>query len=180
MIKNINFLSEIIPKKNWLTIFDIDDTLLRFENIHNSWWEKNINHHHNITGCKKKAEEIALNEWKQLVSISEPKHVDKEGLENLVEEIKIKNNDKIILVTHRSNDILHHTLQHLEKLNIIYDELHLTAGGSKGNQILSILKKYKNIDGIIFVDDKKSNIIDVIEKISPLGLNLDCYHIQIL
>lgn len=38
MIKKIKLLSEITPKKNWLTIFDIDDTLLKFENLNNTWW----------------------------------------------------------------------------------------------------------------------------------------------
>jgi hypothetical protein len=179
MIKKIKLLSEIIPKKNWLTIFDIDDTLLKFENINNDWWETQIKHHHNTTGCKKLAVDTALAEWKELIAINEPTHVDKNGFEYLVEQIKSTNNDKIILVTHRSNDILQHTLDHLKKLDIVYDELHLTAGGSKGNQIISILETYKDHDikGVIFVDDKESNIIDVIEKISPLGIELDCYHI---
>ncbi len=142
--------------------------------------ETTVKYHYNIHGCNDLAVDIALAEWKNLIAINEPMHVDKHGFEYLVEQIKSKNNDKIILVTHRSNDILQHTLDHLKKLDIVYDELHLTAGGSKGNQIISILETYKyhDIKGVIFVDDKESNITDVIEKLSLLKINLDCYHMQ--
>lgn len=173
MLKKISLLSQVKPPKNWLTILDIDDTIMKYKDITSQWWNKKTEDYYISTNCKVKAYQQALDEWKTHIRNNEPTHVDKYGMQTLISKIK-KTNDKMILVTYRSQDLYYPTTQHLEKLGIKYDDIYMTAGASKGDQINKILFKYEGIKGIVFVDDKKSNIMDVIGKVE---LPLKCYHI---
>jgi len=177
----IKTLSSVKPKKNWLHIFDIDDTIMKYNNINEQWWITQQKYYMTKYRMdKQNAFDTTIKYWKDLIKSSEPLHVDKIGIANIINQIK-QNNDHLILLTYRSSDIEDITKQHLQQLNIDYHNIYMTNGQNKGIHLVDLYFKnyYKKIDGIIYVDDKMENINDIIHVVNKnILLPLDCYHIK--
>ena len=159
MLREITSLAEITPKKGWVHIFDIDDTLIVYEKINKKWWQDQEKCCTHIEAVKK---------WRDLIQHIPYTHTDKTGYDIIYKRIH-DNGDKIVLLSLRSDELYDCTIKHLENLGILYDDIYLIGGKNKGKKILEICVGYT---GVIFIDDSIQNLRDAIEKIT---IPLECY-----
>jgi hypothetical protein len=107
----------IVIKKNSFVVFDIDETLIYFENITPLWWKKTFDKYYALFNDYDKADELALNEWESLIVSIKPKPIDIIGLDKLIKQIKQSGSD-MIFITARRTYLKNLTLQHLKYCNI--------------------------------------------------------------
>lgn len=178
MINNIVNYDEIKLIPNSLLVFDIDETILKFPNIHQQWWEFNYNEHYRFYEINH-AKKLVLNKWINIVSNVQPKILDDLCFRNLVENA-INMNCKIIYLTARDKELLADiTQKNLNSCNITFDIDDIYYSKSKGNKLLEIMENYKlnSINDIIFIDDVLSNVEDVQSKLSD-KYNVHLYHMN--
>ncbi len=92
----------IIPSS--LVVFDIDETLLKFDGIDQKWWRNKFNKYYTLTKNYDLADSMSHSDWIKIVKIAEPELVD--GKIHDFIDLLYENDCKIILLTAR-NEILH-------------------------------------------------------------------------
>lgn len=169
MYNSIKRFSEILSISNGLYVFDIDETFMVYRGITDLWWKKKFNYLLNIHTIEQA--EIEMDKiFGKIIHKELPNPTDIKGFKDIEEKSKKLNND-IIFLTARPEKYREITLKHL---SYIYPGIDYKVYFSKekGNKLKEILessnKKYENV---VFVDDKKYNIIDVLEK-NPI---VKCY-----
>lgn len=164
---------KIIP--NSLVILDIDDTLIKFEGVNYIWWKNKYNKYYKIHQKHETAEELANEDWKKIVSKTEPKLVDEEIYE-FIDEL-IKNNCYITLLTARNIKFKDLTLEHLAKVNLDLYQVYFNS--NKGDELYKIShKNYFHLNNIIVVDDVMHNLENIQLKMKDSKFNIHLYNIK--
>jgi len=173
-INTINYFSQINIIPNSLVVLDIDETLIKFENIDNLWWNREFTQIYEKNNDYDLTEEIVYSKWLSIVSNSNPILVD-DFIHIFLEKCE-QNNCKIILLTARNNCLFDLTLSHLKRVNLYFSHIYFNENkGDELNKIISNeLKKYNDI---IVVDDLVKNLNDIKNKI--ISVNLHLYNIKI-
>jgi hypothetical protein len=152
---------DIIP--NSLIVFDIDDTLIKFNELGKSWWDsemiKNKKVHNNDFN---KARETTLKTWIEQIQIHKPVHIDKDAFEGLLLKA-LTRRCHIIFLTARDASIRHLTEKHLEACGIKYYHRDLYHSENKGLALKNILKeeRFQHYKHIIVVDDMLHNLVNI-------------------
>jgi hypothetical protein len=162
---------EIIPSS--LIVFDIDETLIKFDGIDTRWWKSKFNKYYKQTQNYDLSEYLSHQEWIKIVSLCKPDLVD-ENIHSFVEEAKTKN-CHIILLTARTNNLKDLTIQHIKDAGFSFE--HIYFDNEKGNALSKIINdSYANVKNIIVVDDLKQNLDDINSKVSSTKYNLQLYN----
>jgi len=159
----INTFSNINISQNTLILCDIDDTILKFDNINQIWWKNRFNYYYSLSNNYDDADLQVLNEWIDYIEINNPKFTDKNGFIKLLHKIN-KTNSEIIFITARESYLEKLTQKHFEYVNLSsfnYKIYHI-GDVSKGTFInLNFdIEKYSNV---IFIDDLDKNLESVYE-----------------
>jgi hypothetical protein len=152
---------DIIP--NSLIVFDIDDTLIKFNELGKSWWDvemiKNKKAYNNDFN---KARETTLKTWIEQIQIYKPVHIDKAAFEELLLKA-LTRRCHIIFLTARDPSIRHLTEMHLHDCGIKYYHRDLYHSENKGLALKNILKeeRFQHYKHIIVVDDMLHNLVSI-------------------
>ena len=165
MIKNYD---EIIILEKSLIILDLDENIIKFPFINNSWWDKTKKAYELID--PNTADQRAYNDWYHIIKTYNPSILDEYQFSLLINKI-VKSNSKIIIVTARDESLKEITKKHLNKCKIYINEIYYSK--NKGITVELIKQRY-NYKNIIFVDDNIKYINDV-KKINP---GVITYHIK--
>ncbi len=172
LIKKFNQI-QIIPGS--LVVFDIDDTLIKFDGIDLKWWKNKVKKYMVMTRNEQLAEIMANNDLMKIMEKCEPELVD----ENIYDFINLLSNSgcKIILLTARDELSKELTIKHLKSVKLEFDEIYFNQ--NKGDELLNIYNsKYSNIKDIIVIDDIEKNLQDIENKLSCENINLHLYNIK--
>ncbi len=170
---SITSFTEIDIHSPTLIVFDVDDTILRYEHIDREWWRAISDRHFAEHGDRLKADMLTYVSWHDEICATQPLHTDEDGIKDLLERAK-KYNCKIIFLTARKEESHDITSKHLSALGIEHDEIYYgNITGNKG-EILNrvIIEKYPHFHDYIFVDDVESNVLKVKEHVSK---EIRCY-----
>lgn len=160
-MQTISTFTNIQLYENTLVILDIDETLLRYENIDKKWWKDRFNYYYNIHNHSEKSDECTINDWLDFIKTSNPTHTDKEGFVDLEKRIDDLN-CKLIFVTARNKELEAITHTHFDHLEIKNKEIYFTSGENKAHTIENVINKYlRKHEHVIFVDDLDTNLNDV-------------------
>lgn len=175
MLKQIKKFNEIKLISNSLIVLDIDETIIKFDNINKKWWSNTFDKHYSITKDYDHADNLSLDEWISHVTITEPKLVDDKIYEWI--DLTDKHDCDLIFLTARKKSLKNITFLHLNKVNLSFDENKIYFNENKGDELFNIAnKEYSHKKNIIVVDDIKSNLIDIQDKFTDTSFNLHLYN----
>jgi hypothetical protein len=179
MFKCINSFNQVELLPNSLLVFDIDETIMSFEDIDEGWWKKTFDKYYEQTQDYDMADELSLREWVDHISNSKPKVLDEFNFIFLVELAK-QNDCEIIMLTARRKFLFDITISHLAHCKVDIDSDSVYFNENKGTELLNIVtNKYPNISNIIFIDDIEHNLINVANTFAPYNkYTLDLYKIN--
>jgi hypothetical protein len=164
---SIKSFTEIELHSPTLIVFDVDDTILRYEHIDRDWWKAISDRHFAEHGDRLKADMLTYVSWHDEICATEPLHTDEEGIKDLLERAK-QLHCKIIFLTARKDESHEITSKHLTALGIEHDEIYYAnITGNKGeilNQVIT--DKYPDFHDYVFVDDVESNVLKVKEYVN--------------
>ena len=164
MISNYD---EIKVLNKSLVCIDLDETIIRFPGINQSWWENRKKAYDLIDDLT--SDQMAYKDWLNIIHTNTPKILDEIQFNKLMERVKITGS-KIVIITARNNRLEELTIKHLLDCNInISDVFYSNKKGDMVNQI----KRLHN-GPIIFIDDIIRNINDV-KNINP---EVTTYHMK--
>ena len=175
MIIHITNYDSIQLVEPCLIALDIDNTIMKINGIHKTWWEETKNKYEKIYN-KEFSDELALFEWTQIIKNGRAELIDKPSFVQFMDKI-LYTKSKVIFITARKESLKEDTMRHLIEceLNVLPDDVYHAY--PKGEKLLQIYnEKYKHLQNIIFVDDDRSNIEDVQKMMGHL--NLFCYHLD--
>ncbi len=156
----INSYNQIQIDSDSFVIFDIDETLIYFDNINPKWWKDTYDKYYALYADYDKADSLSLEEWIQLINFSTPKAIDICGFNKLSQKIYKFDNSKIIFLTARDQSLKDLTFKQLIYCGFDLSKFDIYFSSDKGSLIKELRKNYPN-NKIIFIDDLKSNISDV-------------------
>lgn len=160
MFKQIVSFKNVIVKPQTLIVFDIDDTIIGYEEFSHTYFTNAIENYKEKYNCDKMALDFALHDWISKVNEGTPCHMDADGFKEL--ERKIKNtNSHYIFMTARNPNYRDITETHLEQVGIKNRQVYYLAGANKGEFLKNIYEKYSDYKEIIFIDDMEKNLHDV-------------------
>jgi hypothetical protein len=179
MIIPVNSFNQVRIIPNSLLVFDIDETILSFEEIDEGWWKRTFSKFFNTTKDFDLAEELSLKKWISYVGSKKLHFFDEPNFKSLVKSAK-KSGCEIIMLTSRKNFLFEMTINHIANYNIDIDSGSIYFNENKGQVLYDIItKKYPNLYNIIFVNDQKSNLEDIVNKFSCLEqYSLQLYNIH--
>ncbi len=175
MITPINSFDqiEIIPES--LVVFDIDDTLIKFDGIDIKWWKNKVKKYMVITRDEQLAESMANLDLIKIMNTCDPELVDNQ-VHDFITRL-IESNCEIILLTARDTSIRELTIRHLQSVNLNFDQIYFNQ--NKGDELKKIVnERYPNISNIIMIDDIISNLEDIKEKFSDTNYSVKLYNIN--
>ena len=149
-----------------LFVFDIDETLMVYDEINKDWWKNRL---------KSVGETAALEEWLELVKNSTPKHTSKETFDKLISYIA---KDNILCLTARKEILKDITELHLEQIGVTGFPVYYSNGECKGKKLREILQNYSNIENVVFVDDNKNNLFSVNKEFYHDNVKVYCYYFK--
>lgn len=174
MITTINNFDEIIIVPFSLVVLDIDETILKFEDINSKWWKSKFNRYYRETQSSDLADILSHQDWIKVVSNMQPDLVDN-NFHNFLEKTK-NNNCETILLTARTPNLRDMTNIHLDNVNLQFDKIFFNS--DKGEELYNIVQNnYSNITDIIVADDRLHNLHDIKSKFSETKFNLHLYNI---
>jgi len=172
MFKQIVSFKNVTIHPRTLVVFDIDDTVIGYEEFSHTFFADSIQTYKEKHKCDKMALDFALHDWITKVKEGTPYHMDSIGFIELKE--KIKNTDShYIFMTARNPNYRDITESHLEKIGIENRQVYYLAGSNKGEFLKSISQKYSEYNKMIFIDDMEKNLNDV-HKV--FGNKIELYH----
>jgi hypothetical protein len=163
---NINSFNEIIIKPNSLIICDIDETILKFDNINPKWWKDTFDYYYSISKDYDFSDAKTLESWTEYIKKNNPIPIDYQGLINFFNKIN-KNNCELIFITARINELVDLTKHHFNCININninYKTYHI-GDTPKGEFIKSNIQ-INNYEHTIFIDDLITNLENVYDNFS--------------
>lgn len=152
---------DIIP--NSLIVFDIDDTLIKFNELGKSWWDAEMLQNKKLYNNDfNKARDATLKAWIDKIQIYTPVHINKTSFDDLLLKA-LARRCHIIFLTARDNSIRHLTEMHLEACGIKYYDRDLYHSENKGLALKNILKeeRFQHYKHIIVVDDMLHNLVSI-------------------
>lgn len=174
MIKKIRKFNEINIIPNSLVVFDIDDTLIRFDELGFNWWNNKINEYYEKTNNYETADMMTYKDWLDIVSKNDPKLVDDE-VHHFIDKLK-KNKCHIILLTAREILMKEMTHEHLSKHDLYFE--HIYFNKNKGDELKKIiLKHYFDINNVIVIDDIAKNLLDIELNVKLPNVKLHLFNI---
>ena len=145
---------DIIP--NSLIVLDIDETIIKFDNINKKWWRNTFDKYYSLTQDYDNADNLSLDEWISYVN---------------------KHDCDLIFLTARNASLKDITHLHLNKVNLSVDGNKIYFNRNKGDELFSIANKdYSHIKNIIVVDDVEHNLTDIKDKFMDTCFNLHLYN----
>lgn len=164
IISITTFKSVQLPiNKKCLLVFDIDETILKYEGISKQWWKDKFNTYYDIHKNYDIADNLCTTDWKKNIQEKIPEHTDKDEFFKLVDRVN-KINTSIIIVTARDEQIKDITFEHLHHLGIINFDVYFSDSCNKGIKIEEIINKNNEYyDHVILIDDMDYNLIDTRE-----------------
>ena len=172
MSKQIVSFKNVAIHPRTLVVFDIDDTVIGYEEFSHTFFTDSIKAYKEKHKCYKMALDFALHDWISLVKKGTPYHMDSSGFDELTEKIKTTDSHYIFM-TARNPLYREVTELHLEKVGIQNRQVYYLAGSNKGEFLKSISQKYSEYNRMIFIDDMEKNINDVHK---AFGNKIDLYH----
>lgn len=177
-MKTINSFNQIEIIPNSLVVFDIDETLIKFDGIDFKWWKNKFNKYYKMTHNNNLADKLANQDWIKIIQMVQPELVD-EQIHQFIQQLR-EANCEIILLTARNEIIRELTLQHLSGLNFNFDSNKIFFNENKGDELLKLSNQWSGrFSNIIVVDDIKQNLEDIKNKMNGFGVNLQLYNIQL-
>ena len=174
MLKQITRFNQIKLIPNSLIVLDIDETIIKFDNINKKWWCNTFDKYYFITKDYNHADNLSLDEWISYVTITQPKLVDDEIINWF--DLTNKHNCDLIFLTARNKNLKDITNLHFNKVNLSIDKTKIYFNQNKGNELFNIVnKEYSHTQNIIVVDDLKYNLIDIQNKFIDTSFNLHLY-----
>ena len=171
----ITSFSQITIPAKCLVVLDIDETVIRYENISSDWWTNKLNENLLIYNDHKTADFYALDEWITHINYNLPTHTDSDGLNDMFEKIK-QYDGQVIYLTARRKYLEDITKYHLNYLNIKNEKIYFTGGENKGEILKSIVQdEYDHHNNIIFIDDRDENLHNVIKAMKHTEKLTKCY-----
>lgn len=156
----ISSFRDVEISKNSLVLCDIDETLLKFDEIPKNWWKEKIKENYKKYDDYEKADKCALEEWKKIINEKNPLHTDEEGLYNMFKKLD-ETKSTLIFITARNIELYNVTKKHFDYLGIDKKyRIYFLNGEPKGEFIEKNLNHYK-YHKIIFIDDTDENLTDV-------------------
>jgi len=160
----ISSLADVPKTPESIYAIDIDDTILYYEHLPETWWNKlkeNLREKFapSLTATENNAKILSI--WENIIKICKPIAIDPTEFMALVEYCK-NHNSHLVLLTARSNRIDSITREHLKILFPDYQpEIIFCDIENKGSQLRQAIdvNKYNHL---YFVDDKQYNIDDVV------------------
>ena len=164
----VDTFSKVEITTKTLVLLDIDETILFYDNIDETWWDKTIDYHVHTQKCDlATASRLATDDWFRYIKENLPKHTDKVGFETLMRAIKETHSD-LLFITARNRDYKQITNEHFTHLGLqhLEEHVHYLGGEPKGEYIK------QNIDTsayerIVFIDDLVRNIASVTDALNP-------------
>lgn len=176
MFKKITKFNQINLIKNSLVVLDIDETIIKFDNINKAWWSDTFDKHYSITKNHDCAHNLSLDDWISHITINRPKLVD-EGIYDWINLID-KHNCDLIFLTARNKNLKDITHSHLNIVNLSCNKDKVYFNQEKGDELFSIVNaQYSDKKNIIVVDDVEINLIDIKNKFTDTDFNLHLYNI---
>ncbi len=175
MIIPINSFNQVQLVPNSLIVFDIDETIISFEDIDEGWWKRTFDKYYTRTNDYDLADELSLNEWISHISNSKPQLLDEINFIKLITQAK-ELKCEMIMLTARRKFLFDITLSHITQCNIDIDSDSIYFNKNKGKELYDIVtNKYQSFENIIFIDDVESNLEDVANTFN----NLEQYSLQL-
>jgi hypothetical protein len=164
MISNYD---EIIVLNKSLVCIDLDETIIHFPDINQTWWENTKKAYNLINDLT--SDEMAYKDWLNIISSNTPKMLDEIQFNKLMERVK-NTRSKIVIITARNNNLEELTNKHLLECNINISDVYYSH--KKGDTVNQLKRLYSG--PIIFIDDIIRNINDV-KNINP---EVTTYHMK--
>ena len=142
-----------LDKDETLVVLDIDETILYYDTITNTWWEDTFNDFYKQTRDYDVADTLTTQLWKTTIDHNKPHHTDKNGLQYLLR------NYNCVFITARTPDLMDHTRYEFDVLGIPYNNVYYSGDRNKSDVLLPLLTD--NIKHVVFVDDRVYNCTDV-------------------
>ena len=160
LVPKISTFSELPDVENSLYVFDIDETMIVFEEVSDEWWSRNFEKIYNET----KDCEYASNRMGKLFVevIKKNKHLptDIDGFRKIENSLGETNNT-IVFLTARPQTLETITYRQIETLGL-RNTYPIYFSSEKGFKMRWLKEKMQTTyENIIFVDDKIYNIEDV-------------------
>lgn len=161
-VPKISKFSELPKVKNGLYVFDIDETLLVFDEVSDVWWERNFKKIYAETGDYEYASNRMDKIFSEIVKTHKARTTDIEGFKE-IENNLAENNNTIVFLTARPESLEAETYRQIAALPIKYSyPIYFSSEkGLKMKWLINTVNAVKNFESIIFVDDKIYNIEDV-------------------
>ena len=161
-VPKISNFSELPEIKNGLYVFDIDETLLVFEEVSDVWWKRNFEKIYAETGDVEYASNKMNKIFSEIVKTHKPRPTDIEGFKE-IENMLGENNNTIVFLTARPQSLEAETYRQIAELPIKYSYpvYFSSEKGLKMKWLLKTANSDKHFNSVIFVDDKIYNIEDV-------------------
>jgi acid phosphatase class B len=170
--KQIKTFADIAVSPKTLVVFDIDDTVIGYEEFSHTYFTDRLQYYKEKYDCSKMVLDFALDDWITKVKSGTPFHMDKNGYTQLINTIR-ETDSHYMFMTARNPLFRDTTEDHLEKIGIINRQVHYLAGANKGEFLKNIIKKYPQYDKLIFIDDMEKNLNDLH---LAFGNKIDLYH----
>lgn len=161
-VPKISKFSQLPEIKNGLYVFDIDETLLVFEEVSDVWWKRNFEKIYAETDDVEYASNKMGKIFSEIVKTHKPRPTDLEGFKEIESNLG-KNNNTIIFLTARPQSLEVETYRQIAELPIKYSyPIYFSSEkGLKMKWLIKTANSDKHFDSIVFVDDKIYNIEDV-------------------
>jgi hypothetical protein len=158
----IESFSEInINTPHTLILCDIDETILKYDDINDMWWKNTISFHMTKLNSYEDSDQLALEEWVYYIHNNKPTHTDFSGFNDLLNKASCNNNE-LLLLTARNRNLEYITHDHLEHvgIDISKNKILFTNGYSKGDYIKQYIDIFK-YNSVIFIDDNIKHLNSV-------------------
>jgi hypothetical protein len=171
-VKKITKFNELPKIKNGLYIFDIDETILVFEELSDQWWNRNFEEIYSQTNDVKHTNNIMEKMFTDVVTTNKPMPTDLEGF-HAIEKSLYDNNSKVVFLTARPESMKGVTYRQIANLPVCYSYT-IYFSAEKGESVKWLLDR--NIsdtfyESVIFVDDKIYNI----ESVQSMCPGVQCF-----
>ena len=150
MFRQITKFNQIPIIPNSLIVLDIDETIIKFNNINRNWWITNTNRHFINTKNYYVADQLSFRDWITYVTNTNPTLVD-DKINSWIKDSKADNCD-LILLTARKKFLKYITLLHLNSVNLNFNKELIFFNENKGDALLNITKNlYSNKKNSFFL-----------------------------
>ena len=149
-VKLDSFRDVTIPP-NSLVVLDIDDTVIKFEEMGRQWW------------AKKEAEvgrDETMRIWIENAHIQVPVLTEPHEFPSFLQRV-FNANARLVFLTARSAELKDLTMIHLTKCGIEIDSQHVYFSRQKGECLKSIVQA-GGFTQVTFIDDMEHNVESVI------------------